>query len=200
MIEYSPKQKELNLMISQELDHHHIQNEYGQLLLDKDQNSKNKYKWLSNIQTVAWVELFVAVITSIIGVISDLRFLFGIGLFLILIFGIYLLIRYSHREIIAKWLSEEQRKELTSTLESHSKYLTLLRKWFIQVGANKKTDSNKLNEIEAQLNIKYNEGHDNYNKLSTLFGTLDESLHAKAREKTEAKLKLLLPYFIIDNV
>lgn len=196
MPDYNPKQKDLNLMISQELDYHFVQNEYGQLLLDRDTVLRNKHKWFFNTSIVVWGELGITIITAIIGALSDIKILFGVATIFFIIFLTYFILRYKYKKEIAILLPEKQREEIVSCLKSHSEYITQLRYWFMQVGANTNTKQKHLDKIETMLDEAYRKGHQDYNILGSLFGKLDESLHERAHQKAVEKLSQLKIYFI----
>lgn len=190
------KQKELNNRIAIELDKHCIQNEYGYLLLDQDKAIRDKYKWCFYPYMTIWTELIVSVLSTIIGLVSNLGWFCYIGLGLFVIFIVISIIRFSHRKEISKMLNAEQRNELSKNIEKHSEYVDNLREWFMELGADKCTDRKSLNDISASFKIASRDGNKTYNALSLLFGPMQEDLHDKARSKAISKLSSLLQFHI----
>ena len=189
-------QKELNNRIAIELDKHCIQNEYGYLLLDQDKAIRDKYKWCINLPLATWIDLGVTVLSAIIGLLSDLNWLLYTAYALAALFVLLLAIRYAHRKEISKLLNEKQRNDLSDLLDKHSEYVDNLCDWFTEVGADKKTDRNTLNDISAAFKVAKRDGNKAYNSLSKLFGKMQDELHQNARIKAEAKLSPLLIFHI----
>ena len=189
-------QKELNNRIAIELDKHCIQNEYGYLLLDQDKAIRDKYKWCLNLSVATWIDLGVTVLSAIFGLVSDLNWLLYIAAALAVIFVSMLAIRYFHRKEISKLLNEKQRNDLSDLLEKHSEYVDNLREWFMDLGADKKTERKRINEISALFKSAFQKGNRTYNSLSKLFGPMQDELHQKAAQKAVAKLSPLLQFHI----
>lgn len=190
------KQQELNHRIAIELDKHCIQNEYGVLLLDQHNAIASKYKWFLNLKTASWVEVGVAVLTGCIGLIQDVKWLVYLAGTLLVVFLIFLLIRFSFRNEISKMLSKEHFEKLSEAVKEHGDYIVTLRLWFMDVGKDKKTSRLTLQTIESLFPDTARKGNTTYNELSKLFGKLQEELHEKAREKAEAKLTPLLEFYM----
>lgn len=189
-------QKELNNRIAIELDKHCIQNEYGYLLLDQDKAIRGKYKWCLNLSMAAWIDLAITIVSTIVGALSDIKWLLYIAICLFVSFVVLLVIRYTHRKDISHLLDDKQRSELSDTLDKHSEYVDNLCDWFTEVGADKKTDRKTLAEISAAFKAAKREGNKAYNRLSKIFGKMQDELHLNARLKAEAKLSPLLIFYI----
>lgn len=196
LYEMSNTQKELNNRIAIELDKHCIQNEYAYLLLDQDKTIRDKYKWCLNLSMSTWIDLAVSLLSSIIGLVSNLDWLVYLGIGLFLIFLFLICIRFLNRKEIAKLLDAEQRKELSSALQRHSSYVDNLRLWFMEVGADKITDNRTLKELSTLFKDAAIKGNQTYNELSSLFGAMQEPLHDKARKKAVEKLSQLVQFHI----
>lgn len=189
-------QKELNNRIAIELDKHCIQNEYGYLLLDQDKAIRDKYKWCLNLSWAVWTDLAVTIVSTIVGALSDIKWLLYIAICLFVSFIVLLVIRYSHRKDISHLLDDKQRSELSDTLDKHSEYVDNLCDWFSEVGADKETDRQTLNVISVAFKVAKCDGNKAYNRLSKIFGKMQDDLHQKARLKAEAKLSPLLMFHI----
>lgn len=190
------EQRELNNNILDELKTYQSILEYGRVLLDKDKEIRDKYKWIVLIKNKAVlpasiiVELISAIITYIIPTTS----LFSVTILGGLILVFILSIRYVFREDINRLINKKDKEKIRKHLDAVNDYLFKLDKWIKDLSPKYKRSSDYIQAIKIDLQIEKKEIKSIENELSELYGKIDPELEKIAQEHATERLLQYLDY------
>lgn len=195
-------QQRLNEEIAYELDNYQVMLEYGRLYLDDDKANRKKYAWMNYakkgcLSGIA-LDLIMAVATKLISSESFSAYLPYVLIVLVLGLILYLLFLFMHRNRIAKLISVEEKAALKELLDNLQSYLHKLGEWMKDVDSHIEQKKSVLDIIEKDLTIAKCQQAKEVNKLSEIYGELDEERDAKAHKLAEERLKQY-KRFIYDN-
>ena len=195
-------QQRLNEEIAYELDNYQVMLEYGRLYLDDDKANRKKYAWMNYakkgcLSGIA-LDLIMAVATKLISSESFSAYLPYVLIVLVLGLILYLLFLFMHRNRIAKLISVEEKAALKELLDNLQSYLHKLGEWMKDVDSHIEQKKSVLDIIEKDLAIAKSQQAKEVNKLSEIYGELDEERDAKAHKLAEERLKQY-KRFIYDN-
>ena len=195
-------QQRLNEEIAYELDNYQVMLEYGRLYLDDDKANRKKYAWMNYakkgcLSGIA-LDLIMAVATKLISSESFSAYLPYVLIVLVLGLILYLLFLFMHRNRIAKLISVEEKAALKELLDNLRSYLHKLGEWMNDVDSHIEQKKSVLDIIEKDLAIAKCQQAKEVNKLSEIYGELDEERDAKAHKLAEERLKQY-KRFIYDN-
>ena len=195
-------QQRLNEEIAYELDNYQVMLEYGRLYLDDDKANRKKYAWMNYakkgcLSGIA-LDLIMAVATKLIPSESFSAYLPYVLIVLVLGLILYLLFLFMHRNRIAKLISVEEKAALKELLDNLQSYLHKLGEWMKDVDSHIEQKKSVLDIIEKDLAIAKCQQAKEVNKLSEIYGELDEERDAKAHKLAEERLKQY-KRFIYDN-
>lgn len=197
-MEIRSEQQRVNLDIAYELDKYQVMLEYGRLFLDRDKAIRDKYKWMSFVKSGCLsgviLEVAVAVITAIVSAETFTEWLPYMLAILLLILLLYVIFLFAHRKAISKLVGKEDKDELGVLLDNLQKYLNQLGEWMKSVDSHIEQTRTVVVEIDKALAIAKSKQADDVNKLSRIFGSLDEALDAKAHELASARLQQFKQY------
>ena len=192
------KQQRLNQDIAYELDKYQVILEYGRLFLDRDKAIRDKYKWISHGKwgcfTSVAIDVVVAIITALISADMFSKWLPYMLVVLVLSLLIYILFVFSHRKSISNLVGEKDKDRLERLLDNLQKYLHQLGEWSKSVDSHIKQTDEFLEAIDKPFDIAKSKQADDVNELARIYGTLDETLDAKAHEFAEARLQQFKQY------
>ena len=195
-------QQRLNEEIAYELDNYQVMLEYGRLYLDDDKANRKKYAWMNYAQKGCLsgiaLDLIMAVATKLISSESFSAYLPYVLIVLVLGLILYLLFLFMHRNRIAKLISVEEKAALKELLDNLQSYLHKLGEWMKDVDSHIEQKKSVLDIIEMDLAIAKCQQAKEVNKLSEIYGELDEERDAKAHKLAEERLKQY-KRFIYDN-
>ena len=195
-------QQRLNEEIAYELDNYQVMLEYGRLYLDDDKANRKKYAWMNYAQKGCLsgiaLDLIMAVATKLISSESFSAYLPYVLIVLVLGLILYLLFLFMHRNRIAKLISVEEKAALKELLDNLQSYLHKLGEWMKDVASHIEQKKSVLDIIEKDLAIAKSQQAKEVNKLSEIYGELDEERDAKAHKLAEERLKQY-KRFIYDN-
>lgn len=195
-------QQRLNEEIAYELDNYQVMLEYGRLYLDDDKANRKKYAWMNYAQKGCLsgiaLDLIMAVATKLISSESFSAYLPYVLIVLVLGLILYLLFLFMHRNRIAKLISVEEKAALKELLDNLQSYLHKLGEWMKDVDSHIEQKKSVLDIIEKDLAIAKSQQAKEVNKLSEIYGELDEERDAKAHKLAEERLKQY-KRFIYDN-
>lgn len=191
-------QQRVNLDIAYELDKYQVMLEYGRLFLDRDKATRDKYKWMSFVKSGclsgAAIEILVAVITAFVSAETFTEWLpYMLVVFLISLI-LYVVFMYAHRKAISNLVGKEDKDELGVLLDNLQKYLNQLGEWMKSVDSHIEQTRTVVVEIDKALAIAKSRQAEDVNKLSRIYGSLDEALDAKAHELASARLQQFKQY------
>ena len=195
-------QQRLNEEIAYELDNYQVMLEYGRLYLDDDKANRKKYAWMNYakkgcLSGIA-LDLIMAVATKLISSESFSAYLPYVLIVLVLGLILYLLFLFMHRNRIAKLISVEEKAALKELLDNLQSYLHKLGECMKYVDSHIEQKKSVLDIIEKDLAIAKCQQAKEVNKLSEIYGELDEERDAKAHKLAEERLKQY-KRFIYDN-
>lgn len=197
-MEKRSEQQRLNLDIAYELDKYQVMLEYGRLFLDRDKSIRDKYKWMlfvkSGCLSGVILEIAVAVITAIVSADTFtewLPYMLAILLFILLLYVAFL---FAHRKAISKLVGKDDKDELVVLLDELQKYLNQLGEWIKSVDSHIEQNKTVVVEINKALAVAKSRQAGDVNKLSRIYGPLDEALDAKAHELASARLQQYKQY------
>ena len=195
-------QQRLNEEIAYELDNYQVMLEYGRLYLDDDKANRKKYAWMNYakkgcLSGIA-LDLIMAVATKLISSESFSAYLPYVLIVLVLGLILYLLFLFMHRNRIAKLISVEEKAALKELLDNLQSYLHKLGEWMKDVDSHIEQKKSVLDIIETNLAVAKSLQAKEVNKLSEIYGELDEERDAKAHKLAEERLKQY-KRFIYDN-
>ena len=186
-------QQRLNEEIAYELDNYQVMLEYGRLYLDDDKANRKKYAWMNYAQKGCLsgiaLDLIMAVATKLISSESFSAYLPYVLIVLVLGLILYLLFLFMHRNRIAKLISVEEKAALKELLDNLQSYLHKLGEWMKDVDSHIEQKKSVLDIIEKDLAIAKSQQAKEVNKLSEIYGELDEERDAKAHKLAEERLK-----------
>lgn len=190
------EQRELNNNILDELKTYQSILEYGRVLLDKDKEIRDKYKWIVLIKNKAVlpasiiIELISAIITYIIPTTS----LFNVTILGGLILVCILSIRYVFRKDINRLINKKDKEKIRKHLDAVNDYLFKLDKWIKALSPKYKRSSDYIQAIKIDLQIEKKEIKSIENELSELYGKIDPELEKIAQEHATERLLQYLDY------
>lgn len=190
------EQRELNNNILDELKTYQSILEYGRVLLDKDKEIRDKYKWIVLIKNKAVlpasiiIELISAIITYIIPTTS----LFSVTILGGLILVCILYIRYVFRKDINRLINKKDKEKIRKHLDAVNDYLFKLDKWIKDLSPKYKRSSDYIQAIKIDLQIEKREIKSIENELSELYGKIDPELEKIAQEHATERLLQYLDY------
>ena len=197
-MERRSEQQRVNLDIAYELDKYQVMLEYGRLFLDRDKSIRDKYKWMSFVKSECLsgviLEIAVAVITAIVSAETFTEWLPYMLAILLLILLLYVVFLFAHRKAISKLVGKEDKDELDVLLDNLQKYLNQLGEWIKSLDSHIEQTKTVVVEIDKALAIAKSRQADDVNKLSRIYGTLDETMDAKAHELASARLQQFKQY------
>ena len=195
-------QQRLNEEIAYELDNYQVMLEYGRLYLDDDKAIRKKYAWINYAKKGCLsglaIDLIMAIVTKLISSESFSAYLPYILIVLVLGMTLYLLFLFMHRNRIAKLISVEEKAALKELLDNLQSYLHKLGEWMKDVDSHIEQKKSVLDLIEKDLAVAKSQQAKEVNKLSEIYGELDEERDAKAHKLAEERLKQY-KRFIYDN-
>ena len=187
------EQQRLNEEIAYELEKYQVMLEYGRMYLDFDKAIRKKYAWMNYAKNGCLsgmvADLIMAVTTQLI---SSESFSAHLPYFLfILLLGLilYLLFLFMHRNRIANLISAEDKAKLKTLLDNVQAYLYRLGEWMKDVDSHIKQNKSILDKIEKDLAVSKSQQAKEVNKLSEIYGELDEERDAKAHKMAEERLQ-----------
>ena len=185
-MEKRSEQQRLNLDIAYELDKYQVMLEYGRLILDRDKAIRDKYRWMSFAKigclSGTAIEFLFTVLTAFLSVETLTKWWPYILAVLLLSLILYVVFMFAHRKAISKLVSKDNKDELEVLLDSHIKQTKEV-----------------VVEIKGALAVAKSKQADDVNKLSHIFGTLDETMDAKAHELANARLQQYKQYIYADE-
>ena len=107
---------------------------------------------------------------------------------------LYVIFLYAHRRAISKLISKKDKNELNVLLDNLQKYIHQLGEWMKTVDSHIKLTNKLVDEIDKSLAVAKSKQADDVNKLSRIYGTLDETLDAKAHEIANTRLQQFKQY------
>lgn len=192
------EQKRLNLDIAYELDKYQVMLEYGRLFLDRDKAIRDKYRWMSYVKggclSGVAMDLIIAIITALISKDAFFKWLPYILLTFVLSLLLYILFLFTHRKLISKLVSRDDKHILERLLDNLQSYLHQLGEWLKSVDSHIVQTKKLIGEIDKTLAVAKSKQADDVNELSRIYGTLDETLDAKAHELASARLQQFKQY------
>lgn len=192
------EQKRLNLDIAYELDKYQVMLEYGRLFLDRDKAIRDKYRWMSYVKggclSGVAMDLIIAIITALISKDAFFKWLPYILLTFVLSLLLYILFLFTHRKPISKLVSRDDKHILERLLDNLQSYLHQLGEWLKSVDSHIVQTKKLIGEIDKTLAVAKSKQADDVNELSRIYGTLDETLDAKAHELASARLQQFKQY------
>lgn len=197
-MEKRSEQQRLNLDIAYELDKYQVMLEYGRLFLDRDKSIREKYKWMlfvkSGCLSGVILEIAVAVITAIVSADTFTEWLPYILAILLFILLLYVASLFAHRKAISTLVGKDDKEELIVLLDKLQKYLNQLGEWIKSVDSHIEQTKTVVVEIDKNLAVAKSGQADDVNKLSRIYGPLDEVMDAKAYELANARLQQYKQY------
>lgn len=197
-MEKRSEQQRVNLDIAYELDKYQVMLEYGRLFLDRDKSIRDKYKWMSFVKggclSGAAIEILVALITAFVSAETFTEWLPYMFVVFLISLILYVAFLYAHRKAISKLVSKEDKAELDVLLDNLQKYLNQLGEWMKSVDSHIEQTKTVVVEIDKALAIAKSRQADDVNKLSRIYGPLDEALDAKAHELASVRLQQFKQY------
>jgi len=187
------KQQRLNEEIAYELEKYQVMLEYGRMYLDDDKAIRKKYAWINYAKKGCLsglaIDLIMAIVTKLISSESFSAYLPYILIVLVLGMTLYLLFLFMHRSRIAKLISAEEKAALKELLDNLLSYLHKLGEWMKDVDSHIEQKKSVLDLIEKDLAVAKSQQAKEVNKLSEIYGELDEERDAKAHKLAEERLK-----------
>ena len=187
------KQQRLNEEIAYELEKYQVMLEYGRMYLDDDKAIRKKYAWINYAKKGCLsglaIDLIMAIVTKLISSESFSAYLPYILIVLVLGMTLYLLFLFMHRNRIAKLISAEEKATLKELLDNLLSYLHKLGEWMKDVDSHIEQKKSVLDLIEKDLAVAKSQQAKEVNKLSEIYGELDEERDAKAHNLAEERLK-----------
>lgn len=187
------KQQRLNEEIAYELEKYQVMLEYGRMYLDDDKAIRKKYAWINYAKKGCLsglaIDLIMAIVTKLISSESFSAYLPYILIVLVLGMTLYLLFLFMHRNRIAKLISAEEKAALKELLDNLLSYLHKLGEWMKDVDSHIEQKKSVLDLIEKDLAVAKSQQAKEVNKLSEIYGELDEERDAKAHKLAEERLK-----------
>lgn len=187
------KQQRLNEEIAYELEKYQVMLEYGRMYLDDDKAIRKKYAWINYAKKGCLsglaIDLIMAIVTKLISSESFSAYLPYILIVLVLGMTLYLLFLFMHRNRIAKLISAEEKAVLKELLDNLLSYLHKLGEWMKDVDSHIEQKKSVLDLIEKDLAVAKSQQAKEVNKLSEIYGELDEERDAKAHKLAEERLK-----------
>ena len=202
-MEKRSEQQRLNLDIAYELDKYQVMLEYGRLFLDRDKSIRDKYRWMSFAKigclSGTAIEFLFTVLTAFLSVETLTKWWPYILAVLLLSLILYVVFMFAHRKAISKLVSKDNKDELEVLLDNLQKYLCQLGEWIKSVDSHIKQTKEVVVEIKGALAVAKSKQADDVNRLSHIFGTLDETMDAKAHELANARLQQYKQYIYADE-
>lgn len=96
---------------------------------------------------------------------------------------------FMHRKQVANLISAEDKDKLKSLLDNLQTYLHKLGEWMKDVDSHIKQNKSVLDIIEKDLAVTKSQQAKEVNKLSEIYGELDEERDAKAHKMAEERLQ-----------
>ena len=187
------EQQRLNEEIAYELDKYQVMLEYGRMYLDDDKAIRKKYAWMNYAKNGCLsgiaVDLIMAVATQLISSDSFSAYLPYFLIVLVLGLILYLLFFFMHRNQIAKLISAEEMTALKELLDNLQSYLHKLGEWMKDVDSHFEQKKGVLDKIEKDLAVAKSLQAKEVNKLSEIYGELDEERDVKAHKMAEERLQ-----------
>ena len=187
------EQQRLNEEIAYELDKYQVMLEYGRMYLDEDKAIRKKYAWMNYAKNGCLSSIIVDVIGAATNkMVSSGSFSVNMPYFfivLLLAMILYILFLFMHRNRIAKLISAEEKAALKELLNNLQVYLHKLGEWMKDVDRHFKQKKSVLDKIEKDLAVAKCQQAKEVNKLSEIFGELDEKIDAKAHKMAEERLQ-----------
>ena len=187
------EQQRLNEEIAYELDKYQVMLEYGRMYLDDDKAIRKKYAWMNCAKNGCLsgiaVDLIMAVATQLISSVSFSAYLPYFLIVLVLGLILYLLFLFMHRNLIAKLISAEEMTALKELLDNLQSYLYKLGEWMKDVDSHFEQKKGVLDKIEKDLAVAKSLQAKEVNKLSEIYGELDEERDVKAHKMAEERLQ-----------
>lgn len=187
------EQQRLNEEIAYELDKYQVMLEYGRIYLDDDKAIRKKYAWMNYakngcLSSIA-VDLIIAATTQLISSESFSAYLPYFLIVFVLGLILYLLFLFIHRNRIAQLISAEEKDALKELLANLHSYLHKLGEWMKDVDSHIEQKKSVLDLIEKDLAVAKSQQAKEVNKLSEIYGELDEKRDAKAHKMAEERLQ-----------
>lgn len=197
-MEKRSEQQRVNLDIAYELDKYQVMLEYGRLFLDRDKAIRDKYKWMSYVKSGCLsgtlLDTIFAIITAIISAETFTKWLPFMLVVLLLLLITYIFFLYTHRKAISKLLSKADIVELDVLLNNLQKYLYQLGEWMKTLDSHIVQANKLVSEIDKSLAVAKSNQADDVNKLSRIYGSLDEAMYTRAHEIASARLQQFKQY------
>lgn len=187
------EQQRLNEEIAYELDKYQVMLEYGRMYLDNNKTIRKKYAWIKYVKNGCLcgtvIDLILAAATKLISSDSFSAYLPYFIVVLVLGLVLYILFLFIHRKQIAKLISAEDKTELKALLDNLQAYLHKLGEWMKDVDSHIEQKKSVLDKIEKDLAVAKSQQANEVNKLSEIYGELDEERDAKAHKMAEERLQ-----------
>ena len=190
------EQKELSKIILDELKTYQSILEYGRVLLDKDKEIRDKYKWITLIKNKVVLPAnasfdLISIITTCFIPTTSLIIISVLGLLLL---GCILSIRYAFRDDINRLINKDDKKTMKEYLDIVNDYLLNLDRWIKDLSPNYKRRVDYINEIKTNLQIEKRKVKSIENGLSELYGKIDSVLEQIAQNHATERLLQYLDY------
>lgn len=184
------EQKKLIQTIIEELKVNQSILEYGRVLLDRDKEIRNKYKWINIIENkitipASFVFEGITFVATLCKPIAPLIIFTVFGL-IILVF--ILVFRYKYREDIKLLINKKDKEDIKKHLDIVNNYLFQLDKWITDLDYIHKRESAYINDIRSSLKIEKNKVVSIENTISELYGKIDSELEIIAQNHASERL------------
>lgn len=199
MTDKKSEQQRLNESICYELDKWQILKEYGLIMLDKDKEIRNRYKWINHLKKSIFVSMILDASSLLFSIISDSCIAWVITIVLVVIFLLITLVYYKLRKELYFLLADTTRDELIDLLERLNSYISKLGFWLEELDSHIVAKSAKVQQIRQDYYIEKNSANLLENKFSFIFGELNDDFQNKARVYAEQRLIQYQRFIYVQN-
>lgn len=199
MTDKKPEQQRLNESICYELDKWQIRKEYGLIMLDKDKDIRNRYKWINYLKKSIFASMLLDVSSFLFSIVSDSCIAWIITIVLMAIFLFVTLTYYKLRKELYFLLADTTRDELVDLLERLNSYISKLGFWLEELDSHIVAESAKIQQIRQDYYIEKSSANSLENKFSFIFGELNDDFQNKARTYAEQRLIQYQRFIYVQN-
>lgn len=187
-------QEQLNNYIAEDLNKWQPIIEYARIFLDEDKALRAKYKWLIYIKNCLPWSLLISLVGAILSYYND-KFILFITLGVCCAFMVaaaYFI--WQQKDRLSMLVSEKERLELESLMESTNKFLSKLKRWLAELDYHSKVKTNDVISIEKQYLEAQAEILPCENRFSIIHGNLVPEWNARAKQIADERLQPLKQY------